>query len=100
MLERLVTITEEKAVTTSLVIAEAYEKQHKDVLRAISRLECSEEFNRRNFAPVGYTDGKGELRPMFEITRDGFTFLAMGFTGKRAAEFKERIIAAFAEKGD
>jgi phage regulator Rha-like protein len=40
-------------------------------------------------------DKQGKTKPMYEITRDGFTFLAMGFTGKRAAEFKEKYIAMF-----
>lgn len=91
----LVSITDKKAVTTSLIVAEAFEKQHAHVLRDIRTMECSEEFNQSNFGLVGYIDGKGESRPMYTITRDGFTFLAMGFTGKRAAEFKEKFITAF-----
>jgi len=94
-MEALVTISENKATTSSLLIAEAFEKQHKNILRDIASLECSEEFNRLNFEPVAYKDSKGELRPMFNITRDGFVWLAMGFTGKKAAEFKEKFIAAF-----
>lgn len=80
---------------TSLEISNRFAKQHKDVLRAIRDLECSPEFNRRNFAPVEYQDGKGEKRPAYEITRDGFTFLCMGFTGPQAALWKERYIEAF-----
>ena len=95
MIEQLVSITDQKAVTTSLIVAEAFEKQHKDVMRAISRVECSEEFNRRNFAPISYIDDRNRPQPAYQITRDGFTFLAMGFTGKRAAEFKEKFIASF-----
>ena len=83
--------------TTSLVIAQAFEKEHKDVLRAIYNMECSPEFNERNFAPVEYVDKKGEKRPMYYLTRDGFTFLAMGFTGRVAAQFKEAYINAFNE---
>jgi Phage regulatory protein Rha (Phage_pRha) len=49
----------------------------------------------QQLAFAGYTEAKGELRPMYQVTRDGFTFLAIGFTGKRAAEFKEKVIAAF-----
>mgnify|MGYP002091636291 CR=1 FL=1 len=81
--------------TTSLVIAQAFEKEHKDVLRAIYNMECSPEFNERNFAPVGYKDAKGEIRPAYRLTRDGFAFLAMGFTGKKAAAWKERFLEAF-----
>ena len=46
-------------------------------------------------ANLVYKDAKGELRPMYYLTRDGFTFLAMGFTGKVAAKFKENYINAF-----
>lgn len=58
-------------------------------------LECSEEFNQRNFASVTYIDGKGERRPKYVITQDGFSFLAMGYTGKQAAGFKEMYIREF-----
>lgn len=95
MLSNLVSITDSKAMTTSLIISEAFEKQHKDVLRAVGSVECSKEFAERNFAPGSYFDANKQLRPMFNITRDGFTFLAMGFTGSKAAEFKEKFIAAF-----
>ncbi|EPX4070212.1 Rha family transcriptional regulator, partial [Shigella flexneri] len=42
-----------------------------------------------------YTDAKGEKRPMYQITKNGFVFLVMGFTGKKAAAFKEAYIAEF-----
>jgi Rha family phage regulatory protein len=82
-------------ITTSLNIAQVFGKQHKDVLRTIKTLDCSEEFARRNFAPTSYADSQGRQQPLYEITRDGFTFLAMGFTGQEAARFKEAYIAAF-----
>lgn len=85
----------ESLKTTSRIIAAKFEKQHKDVLRAIRNLECSEDFNQRNFAPVEYLDAKGEARTEYGITRDGFSYLVMGFTGKEAAAWKERFIAAF-----
>ena len=81
--------------TTSLNIADKFEKRHADVLRSVENLECSKEFNKRNFALVDYMDTKGEKRPMYIITRDGFAFLAMGFTGKKAAWWKEQYITAF-----
>lgn len=71
--------------TTSLVIAQAFEKNHFDVLKAIKNLECSQNF----------TDSTGRKLPMYQITRDGFAFLAMGFTGKKAAAWKERFLEAF-----
>lgn len=80
---------------SSLDVAAHFEKRHDNVLRAIKNLECSEEFNALNFEGVKYKDEKGELRESFKITRDGFTFLAMGFTGKKAAAWKEAYINAF-----
>ena len=82
--------------TTSLIVAQAFEKEHKDVLKAISNLECSEEFSRRNFAHTPYVHPQnGQTYPAFRLTRDGFAFLAMGFTGKRAAVWKEKFLEAF-----
>lgn len=80
---------------TTRTIAKNFKKLHKDVLKAVRNLECSEEFNERNFAPVEYVDTKGQTRTEYAVTRDGFTFLAMGFTGKTAATWKEKYIAAF-----
>ncbi len=87
------------AVTTSLVVASHFGKRHADVLRAIETLGCSPEFAERNFAFSTYTvaGGKKSRReePMCTITRDGFTLLAMGFTGPEAMRWKEAYIAAF-----
>ena len=84
-----------QTVTTSRQISEVFSKQHSHVLRKIQTLDCSEEFNRLNFELVDYIDSKGQSRKEFQITRDGFTMLAMGFTGKKAAQFKEAYINAF-----
>lgn len=85
--------------TTSLKVAEHFGKQHRDVLRAIENLECSEEFNQRNFAQASYEvdqpNGGKASYVMIEMTKDGFVFLAMGFTGKRAAQWKEAYINEF-----
>lgn len=90
-----VTIKNGRAVTTSIAIAEFFGKRHDNVLRAIANVECSEKFNALNFEGVTYTDAKGEKRPMYQITKNGFVFLVMGFTGKKAAAFKEAYIAEF-----
>jgi len=58
-------------------------------------LGCSGEFNARNFAAVEYIDAKGERRLEYHMTKDGFAFLCMGFTGAKAAAWKERYIAHF-----
>ena len=88
-----------KAVTTSLKIAEVFGKQHKDVLKAIESLQIPDSFRERNFSPSEYSSqngiGKTIKYPMYIITRDGFTLLAMGFTGKAAMQFKVAYIEAF-----
>ena len=96
----LVAVENEHAVTTSLRVAEVFGKQHKHVLEAIKSLDCSEEFREPNFrlSKIDYQNGniKKQL-PMYYITRDGFMFLVMGFTGKTAAKWKEAYIKAFNE---
>lgn len=91
----LVIVKEGKALCTSLMVAEKFEKRHADILRAIQNLECSNDFTERNFASSEYKDATGRILPMIEMTRDGFVFLAMGFTGKEAAAWKEAYINAF-----
>lgn len=93
--ENLVQSDDSGMFTTSLIVAQAFGKNHYDVLKAITNLECSTAFNERNFAAVEYEDAKGEMRPAYQLTRDGFAFLAMGFTGKKAAAWKEKFLAAF-----
>ncbi|EIQ8629479.1 Rha family transcriptional regulator [Escherichia coli] len=90
-----ITIANGRAVTSSLAVAEYFRKPHKDVLAKISRLDCSAEFTERNFSPSEYTDSTGRKFPMYQITKNGFVFLVMGFTGKKAAAFKEAYIAEF-----
>lgn len=84
-----------KVVTSSLAVASYFGKQHKNVIQKIASLECSAEFIELNFQPSEYIDASGRKLPCYQITRDGFAFLAMGFTGKRAAQFKEAYINAF-----
>jgi Rha family phage regulatory protein len=81
--------------TTSIKVAEHFGKRHDNVLRAIEKLECSPKFTALNFELSKYKDASGKTNPFYEITRDGFTFLAMGFTGKEAAKWKEAYINAF-----
>ncbi|EBX8420741.1 Rha family transcriptional regulator [Salmonella enterica] len=90
-----VTVENGRAVTTSVAVAEYFGKRHDNVIQKIKLLDCSSEFNALNFKDVTYTDAKGEKRPAYQITKNGFVFLVMGFTGKRAAAFKEAYIAEF-----
>ncbi len=90
-----VIIHDGKVVTTSQSVADYFIKQHKNVIQKIESLDCSPEFTRLNFQPSEYTDSTGRKLPMYEMTKDGFIFLVMGFTGKKAAAFKEAYICEF-----
>lgn len=83
------------ASTTSRLIAEKFGKRHSDVLRAIKELDCSKDFTERNFALSEYQDKTGRKLDEYIITRDGFVFLVMGFTGSQAAKFKEEYLEQF-----
>jgi Rha family phage regulatory protein len=95
----IVSISNNTVVTTSMAVAEAFGKSHKDILRAISGLlAVLPDEHKRNFAPM-FLDveiGNGAVRKStsYEITRDGFSLLAMGFTGRKALEFKLAYIDA------
>lgn len=94
-MSQLVLHYHDKITTTSLVIAEMFQKEHKNVLRSIEDLECSDEFRALNFELSSYKTLQNKKMPMYYITKDGFMMLAMGFTGEKAAKFRERFIAAF-----
>jgi len=85
----------QKIITMSLKVAEVFGKQHYNVIRDIEALDCSEDFRLRNFSRFNYVTIRGETKPMVEMTRDGFTLLATGFTGTTALQFKKQYIAAF-----
>ena len=73
---------QEKAITTSLKVAEKFEKQHKDVLESIRGLQSSmstADFSAL-FFETAYKASNGKSNPMYEMNRDGFSLLAMGFT--------------------
>jgi Rha family phage regulatory protein len=94
----LVIIKEGKVMTTSRIVADSFGKLHKNVLQSIQGLECSEDFRGLNFQLTRVIEKVGatiRYIPYYEMTRDGFAFLVMGFTGKKAAEFKEAFIREF-----
>lgn len=85
----------DRLITTSLAIANHFNKRHKNILRDIEKLECSEKFRRLNFEPIFLKDQYRRDLRAYEITRDGFVFLVMGFTGHQASIWKEKYIQAF-----
>lgn len=89
-------------VTTSRALADHFGKQHKNVLRDIENTiaqlndtENGKAFSRLNFEPRTALDSRGKEQPLYLLTRDAFTLLAMGFTGARALAFKVAYINAF-----
>ena len=94
-LANAVAVYDGQPCTTSLKMAEVFGKRHDLVLRAIRTLNAPAEFVARNFAGYTYIAANGKQNPAYQITRDGFTLLAMGFTGKEAMRFKVAYIEAF-----
>lgn len=89
-----------KAVTTSQAVAEYFIKRHDNVIQKIECLDCSPEFRLLNFKETSYqrenpNGGNGITTKCYQMTKDGFVFLVMGFTGKKAAAFKEAYISEF-----
>lgn len=94
-----ITLSHNQLRTTSIKIADAFGKRHTHILEKIQNLNCSPEFTSANFsADVQMVDiGQGAKREskIYEMTKDGFMFLVMGFNGKKAAAIKEAYINAF-----
>lgn len=94
----LIEIENGQPVTTSLKVAEIFGKLHKNVLRDIQEKilpHVSSDFAQLNFEPSSYVNEQNKHQPMYYITRDGFTMLAMGYTGPKAMQFKEMYINEF-----
>lgn len=70
-------------------------KEHNKVCRDIESLSCSTTFNAANFGVIEYTDSRGRVQKAYEMTKDGFSFLVMGYTGEKAGQFKEIFINEF-----
>lgn len=94
-----VVIRNHRPITTSIAVAEFFGKQHKNVIQKIETLDCSPDFASANFSAdvqsVSIGNGAKRESKIYEMTKDGFVFLVMGFTGKKAAAFKEAYIAEF-----
>lgn len=83
--------------TTSRIIAEKFEKRHDNVQRDIRNLiDANPEWGVLNFEETPYVDAQnGQPYQMYEMTRDGYSMLVMGFTGKKAMDWKIKFLAAF-----
>lgn len=96
----LVILKENKAVTTSLKVAESFGKRHRDVMRNISNLTAQNCAVGKMFAKSTYLNKQNHEQPIYYMNRDGFSLLVMGFTGKKALEFKLKYIDAFNKMED
>ncbi|SUU27051.1 Rha family phage regulatory protein [Aeromonas hydrophila] len=95
LFKKLVSAQGGQVFTTSRQIAELFEKEHRNVLRAIRLLDCDEEFTALNYELTDFIDKNADSRPEYLISKDGMVFLVMGFTGKKASQFKLLYIRAF-----
>ena len=88
---------EEVTVVSSLDVAETFEKNHRDVMESIRNIETgisTAEFSAL-FNLASYRATNGKSNPMYQMTRDGFTLLVMGYTGEKAMKFKLAYIKQF-----
>ena len=82
--------------TDSLKVSAVHNKRHDNVVSlARKRIAESGEFGLLNFKEVAYVDAKGESRPMFTMTKNGYAFLVGKMTGKKAVEHQVAFINAF-----
>ena len=88
----------DQVITTSLLVAETFEKEHRNVLKSIRKLMSATNVAvAQMFDETTYVNEQGKEQPMFFMNRDGFTLLAMGFSGEKALKFKVDYINAFNE---
>lgn len=92
-MKELVECKHDKITTTSLKISKHFGKRHQEVMRIVDKFE-NDEFKGQNFSPLKL-EYRGQEFPAYEITQDGFLFLAMNLHGKRANEWKQDFIRAF-----
>ncbi len=91
----LVIMKDRQAVTSSLNVADNFEKRHDNTLRDIDQLKKDVLNFEEMFFEANEPDSYGRDRRVVYMNRDGFTILAMGFTGKKALQFKLKYIEAF-----
>ena len=85
---------DESVFIDSLALSKVFEKRHDHILRNIENLP-NDEFRALNFNKSDYLDSRGRLQPCYNLTKDGFCLLVMGFTGEKAYKFKVEFINAF-----
>lgn len=93
----LVTVNKGQAVTDSITVSRVFGKRHDHTLESIRRLILASPKLGGLYESITYKDEQSKFRPAYLMNRDGFTLLAMGFTGRKALDFKIAYIAAFNE---
>jgi Rha family phage regulatory protein len=94
-LKNLVVIKRNRAVCDSLEVAERFHKKHKSVLRSIDNIVAQNCATKEMFHKAFYKAGDGQVHRKYFMNRDGFSLLAMGFTGSEAMKWKLDYINAF-----
>lgn len=94
-MNELVYLKNDEAVCDSLQVAEKFGKEHKNVLQSIDNLIAENSAVKIMFKISSYKSGNGQSYRKFYMNRDGFSLLAMGFTGREALEWKLQYIRAF-----
>lgn len=94
-MNELVIMKDQKAVTSSLQVADVFSKDNRHLLRDIDSLKEDLPNFGQMFFESNVPDSYGRNRRVYYMNRDGFTLLAMGFTGKKALQFKLKYINAF-----
>jgi anti-repressor protein len=94
-MNELVKIENDRMITTSKIIAETFGKRHDHVLRDIDNIRKDVPNFGEMFHETETQDSYGRQQRIYEITRDGFSLLAMGFTGAEAMEWKIKYLEAF-----
>tara|TARA_R110002012_G_scaffold316344_2_gene531204 strand:+ start:824 stop:1531 length:708 start_codon:yes stop_codon:yes gene_type:complete len=93
----LVVIQNEKPMTTSLLIADKFNKPHADLLKVIRKTitQLPVEFSQGNFSESEFTNERGRTYKCYEMTRDAYSLIVMGLNGKGALDWKVKFIQAF-----
>lgn len=81
-------------VASSRDIAKRFGKEHKNVMQAVANL-VAENSAAKSMFHLSSFENRGKKYPMYLMNRDGFSLLAMGFTGKEAVQWKLKYIEAF-----
>ncbi|MGG7074361.1 Rha family transcriptional regulator [Campylobacter sp. 9BO] len=87
-------VGENLPTVSSNYIAKVFEKEHRDILKAVRTLP-KDEFFTQNFKESFYLNKQNKRQPCYNLTRDGFSLLVMGFTGEKAYRWKIEFIKAF-----